>query len=83
MVVRDPGGEANRQRNLIISDRKQLLYTFCSFRYEYANMSTKTLGLVRRGWGCEKVGIELGSSDFYPNSIPTGDIPNFCLICDM
>ena len=27
----------------------------------------------------EKVGIELDSGEFYPNFIPTEDVPNFCL----
>ena len=43
-------------------------------------MSTKTLGGV--GWGLvrQKVEIELGSGDFYPNSIPTGDVSNLGLV---
>ena len=40
-------------------------------------MSTKMLGVVGQGLGCQKVGIELGSNDFYPKSIPTGVVPNF------
>ena len=40
-------------------------------------MSTKMLGVVDRGWGHKKVGIEIKSNDFYPNAIPTGDVPNF------
>ena len=43
-------------------------------------MSTKTLGVVLGGSGRQKVGTELGSNDFYPNSIPAGDVPNFCRI---
>ena len=34
--------------------------------------------LVGRGSGWQKVGIKLGSGDFYPDSIPTKDVPNFC-----
>ena len=41
-------------------------------------MSTKALGVVGRGLGRHKLGIELGSGDFYTNSIPNGDVPNFC-----
>ena len=40
-------------------------------------MSTKALGVVGHGLGRQKVGIELGSGDFYPNSIPIGDVLNF------
>ena len=29
------------------------------------------------------VGIEFGSSDIYPKSIPTGDVPNFCPITEV
>ena len=36
-------------------------------------MVTKTLGVVGRSWDGKKNGIELGFSDFYPNSIPTRD----------
>ena len=31
------------------------------------------------GLGMAKVKIELGSGKLYPNSIPTGNVPNFCL----
>ena len=35
------------------------------------------------GWsGWSKVEIELGFRDFYPNSIPTGDVSNFFPIPD-
>ena len=36
-------------------------------------MPTKTLG-----WLWQKVGIQLGSGEFYPNLIPTRPVPNFC-----
>ena len=42
-------------------------------------MFTKTQGVVGRGWGWQKIGIELGFDAFYPDSIPTGDVPNFVL----
>ena len=41
-------------------------------------MSTETLGVIGQGSGWQKVGIELGFSDFYPNFILTGDVPKFC-----
>ena len=42
-------------------------------------MFTKTQGVVGRGWGWQKIGIELGFDAFYPDFIPTGDVPNFVL----
>ena len=38
-------------------------------------MSTKTIGVVI-GLGMAKVGIKLECNEFYPNCIPTGDVPN-------
>ena len=40
-------------------------------------MSTKTVGVVGRGSGWQKVGIRLGYGEFYPNFIPTGPVPKF------
>ena len=40
-------------------------------------MSTKTLGVVGRGSGWQKVGIELGSFIFYPNSSQPGMFQTF------
>ena len=40
-------------------------------------MSTKTLGAVGRGSGWQKVGIELGSFIFYPNSSQPGMFQTF------
>ena len=44
-------------------------------------MSTKTLGVVGRGLGWQKVGIELGSFVFYPNSSQPGMFQTFACIC--
>ena len=40
-------------------------------------MSTKTTGVVGRGTGCQKVGIDLGSCVFYPNSSQPGMFQTF------
>ena len=40
-------------------------------------MSTKTIGVVGRGSGWQKVGIELGSCVFYPNSSQPGMFQTF------
>ena len=40
-------------------------------------MSTKTIGVVGRGSGWQKVGIELGSFVFYPNSSQPGMFQTF------
>ena len=42
-------------------------------------MSTKTIGVVGRGSGWQKVGIELGSFVFYPNSSQPGMFQTFAL----
>ena len=42
-------------------------------------MSTKTLGVVGRGSGWQKVGIELGSFIFYPNSSQPGMFQTFAI----
>ena len=41
-------------------------------------MLTKAVGVVGWGSGWPKFGIELESGVFVPNSIPNGDIQNFC-----
>ena len=40
-------------------------------------MSTKTIGVVGRGSGWQKVGIELGLRFFYPNSSQPGMFQTF------
>ena len=40
-------------------------------------MSTKTIGVFGRGLGWQKVGIELGSFIFYPNSSQPGMFQTF------
>ena len=50
---------------------------FCYFRYEKIDMSTKTIGLVGRGSGWQKVGMELGSYFFHPNSSQPGMFQTF------
>ena len=42
-------------------------------------MSTKTIGVVGRGSGLQKVGIELGSYVFNPNSSQPGMFQTFAL----
>ena len=42
-------------------------------------MSTKTLGVVGRGSGLQKVGIELGSFIFYSNSSQPGMFQTFAV----
>ena len=44
-------------------------------------MSTKTLGVVGRGSVWQKVGIELGSFIFYPNSSQPGMFQTFAQRC--
>ena len=43
-------------------------------------MSTKTIGVVGRGSGWQKVGIELGSNVFYLNSSQPGMFQTFAFI---
>ena len=46
-------------------------------RFSENYMSTKLRVVDGQGSGLQKVGIELGSCNCYPNSIPTMDVPNF------
>ena len=41
-------------------------------------MSTKMLQVVGWGSGGKRGHDGVGIDDFYANSIPTGDVPNFC-----